>query len=137
METESITLAPAAGAGIGKMIADELLSRPGFVTRMCDALDNGLTATRRTWDSGSKQWVEEPDTRSQLQAFFGCVAHMEGEPVKRVFHQHSSTGHIDPLEALRASPELRDAARRELEKAEWRESGRKREKRVSAALEVD
>jgi hypothetical protein len=124
MSTE-IQLAPAAGAGIGKEIAANLLARAGFIDKMADALDNALTATRRTWDAGSKSWIEEPDTRSQLQAFFGCLAHMEGEPIKRIIHQHTGTGKaVDPLEALRESPALREATRRALDKAEWRQSGR-------------
>ncbi len=120
MATET-QLAPAAGAGIGKAIAADLLARPGFVRKMADALDNALGATRRTWDAGAKEWVEEPDTRSQLQAFFGCLAHMEGEPIKRIIHQHNGDGKApDVLAALRESPALRAAMRRELDKAEFR-----------------
>lgn len=120
-QTEYLTLAPAAGEGIGKEIARILLARPGFLEAMADALHNALTATRRTWDSGAKQWVEEPDTRSQLQAFFGCLAHMEGEPIKRIIHQHlGGRGDVNPLDALRDSPALRDAARALLNKAEFR-----------------
>jgi hypothetical protein len=137
MDKLEIQLAPAAGAGIGKEIAANLLARPGFVDKMADALDNALTATRRTWDSGSKQWVEEPDTRSQLQAFFGCLAHMEGEPIKRIIHQHTGDGKgLDPLTALQESPALREAARRMLEKSEWRRSGRNAKQAESVEVEV-
>jgi hypothetical protein len=124
MPHETLELAPAAGAGIGKEIARILLARPGFIEAMADALHNALTAERRTWDSGSKQWVTEPDTRSQLQAFFGCLSHMEGEPIKRVFHQHMSDGKVDPLAVLQDSPATREALQRLLDKSKWRESGR-------------
>ena len=118
---DELTLAPGAGSGFGKLVADELLKREGFAKKLADALERGLDAVRRTWDSGSKQWVEEPDTRSQLQAAFGIMAHMEGEPVKRIIHQHlGGAGAVDPLAALRESPELRQAAKRMLEKAEFR-----------------
>jgi hypothetical protein len=140
-ETPLIELAPAAGAGVGKAIAKELLSREGFAQRLADALDNALTATRRSWDAGSKQWITEPDTRSQLQAAFGIMAHMEGEPVKRIIHQHlGGEGKVDPLGALQESPELREAARKMLEKSEWRTSGRqahKAPKKVEAITPTD
>ena len=137
-EETTLTLAPAAGVGVGKAVADDLLARPGFAKRLADALERGLSATRRTWDSGSKQWVEEPDTRSQLQAAFGIMAHMEGEPVKRIIHQHlGGAGTVDPLGALRESEALRDAAKAMLEKAEWRTSGNKAYKRPKQAQPVE
>ena len=133
MENEStLSLAPAAGAGIGKMVADDLLARKGFAKRLADSLDRGLTATRRTWDSGAKEWVEEPDTRSQLQAAFGIFAHMEGEPIKRIIHQHLGNAGVDPLATLQDSPAARDALRRLLEKSEWRTSGKQAHKRPKA-----
>lgn len=131
---ETLELAPAAGSGMGRQIADKLLAREGFLDRMADALDNALTATRRTWDSGAKCWNEEPDTRSQLQAFFGCLAHMEGEPIKRIIHQHlGGNGQVDPLAALQESPALREAASKLLQKAEWRTSGKQKHKAPKVA----
>ncbi len=116
-----MTLAPAAGSGIGKEIAEDLLARPDFVRKCADVIDNALTATRRTWDQSTKSWNDEPDTRSQLQALFGILAHMEGEPIKRIIHQHlGGAGEIDPLAAMQESPALRQAARHLLEKAEFR-----------------
>jgi NAD(P)-dependent dehydrogenase (short-subunit alcohol dehydrogenase family) len=130
--SDEIMLAPAAGSGIGKAIAKELLSRGGIVEKLADALENALTATRRTWDSGTKQWVEEPDTRSQLQAVFGLIAHMEGEPIKRVIHQHlGGKGDVDPLQALQDSPALREAAERMLHRAKQRPT-----KRAETVLDV-
>lgn len=105
---------------------------------MSDALHNALTATRRTWDSASKTWVEEPDTRSQLQAFFGCLAHMEGEPIKRIIHQHNGSGKpLDAVAALQESPALREATRRALDKAEFKGRNARKADPVDAdAVEV-
>ena len=65
--------------------------------------------------------------RAQLQTLTLVLAHMEGEPIKRVIHQHlGGNGTVDPLAALQESPALRDAARRMLEKAEYRTGGGKR-----------
>ncbi len=128
--TEIIPLAPAAGSGIVREVASELAQRPSIAIKVADALENALTATRRTWDAGAKQWVYEPDTRSQLQAVFGMFAHFVGDPQKRVIHEHvgAQLG-IDPLGALRDSPALLAAVERTLEKAKWRTSGRSDAKR--------
>lgn len=65
------------------------------------------------------------------------MAHMEGEPVKRIIHQHlGGAGAPDLLGALQESPALRDAARALLEKADWKHSGNKASKRPKAAPEV-
>ena len=136
-ETEQITLAPAAGAGIGKILADRLLAEPDFVESMIAAVKNGLKATRSFYVKGDGMQTE-PDSKTQLQAFALVMAHMEGEPVKRIIHQHlGGAGTVDPLAALRESDALRDAARAMLEKAEWRTSGHKAYKRPKQAQPVD
>ncbi len=128
--TEELVLAPGAGSGFGKLVADELLKREGFAKKLADALENGLVAVRRTWDSGLKQWIEEPDTRSQLQAAFGIMAHMEGEPVKRIIHQHlGGEGKIDVDKAVQDSPELAAAVERVLQKSKWKHSGHQSHKK--------
>ena len=133
-ESTELILAPAAGSGIGKAIADDLLARPEFAKKLADCLERGLTATRRVWVStgkGEGYWEEEPDTRSQLQAAFGIMAHMEGEPVKRIIHQHlgGAGNGFDLQGALKDSPELSAAVERELQKANWRTSGNQAHKR--------
>ncbi len=124
MSIESTQLAPAAGAGIGKLIADRLLADPDFVGEMVDAARNGLKATRTEYTGHGRDREAEqvPDFKTQLQAFALLLAHMEGEPIKRIVHQHlgGSGLAIDPLAALQDSPALRDAARRMLEKSEFR-----------------
>jgi hypothetical protein len=88
-------------------------------------------------------WLVEPDMRTQSAMFFGLLAHMEGEPIKRIIHQHlgGEGGVVDPLAALKDSPALQAAVERTLEKAKWRTSGHQAHKRpaktVAAEVEVD
>lgn len=133
MADETLTLAPAAGAGIGKKIADALLAKPDFVDDMVAALSNGLKATRSFYvkDEGLQR---EPDFKVQLQAAGLIMAHMEGEPVKRIIHQHlGADGKLDLRGALQDSPELAAAVQSELEKAKWRTSGHQNHKRPKKA----
>jgi hypothetical protein len=141
MENET-TLAPMAGAGIGKLLADGLLGDPGFVALMrTTALDclNAMAPAR--WDKagndGKGAWVRDPDMRIRAQMFFGLLAHMEGEPVKRIIHQHlGGAGTVDPLAALQESPELREAARRLMEKAEFKTRHAKQVAAAAAPMDV-
>lgn len=136
MPDETLTLAPAAGAGIGKKIADALLAQPDFVPNMVAALSNGLKAHRSFYvkDEGLQR---EPDFKVQLQAAGLIMAHMEGEPVKRIIHQHlGADGKLDLRGALQDSPELAAAVAAELEKAQWRKSGRNA-KKVAPIVEGD
>lgn len=123
----TLSLAPAAGSGMGKIVAAELLTLDA-PKKVAAALNRGLTAERSVWISegkGQGHWQSEPDTRSQLQAAALILAHMEGEPVKRVIHQHiGANGALDLGAALRESPELVALVERELDKANWRKSGR-------------
>jgi hypothetical protein len=124
MPEETLTLAPAAGAGIGKLLADRLLAEPGFMDLMVAAVVNGLKATRSFYVK-DKGMHTEADAKTQLQAFALIMAHMEGEPVKRIIHQHlGAGGQLDVMAALRESPALLAAAEREIEKAKWKTSGR-------------
>lgn len=123
MPADQLTvMAPGAGSGIGKKIADNLLARPGFVDRLCDALDHALTSTLRRWDKDAKDWSIEQDTRCQLQAAFGILAHMEGEPVKRILHAQISAGK-DPTDMLFQSPELVASLERRLDQAKRHHAG--------------
>jgi hypothetical protein len=122
------TLAPAAGAGIGKELADRLLARADFITQMETAAIDGLNAVHpKRWDPASKSWGEpEPDHKTRIATLFGLLAQMEGEPVKRILHVHGAGGGMpDPLQAMQDSPALRRAARHLLEKAEFRERNAK------------
>lgn len=138
---ETIPLAPAAGAGVVRDVAAELATRPTVVTKIADALENALSATRRVWDKDAKAWIEEPDTRSQLQAVFGIFSHFAGDPQKRIIHEHIQAAGLDPLATLRESPALLEAAERLVQKAGWRTSGTQAYKRPKkaepAAIEVE
>ena len=137
-ENAQVSLAPAAGAGIGKQVAENLLARPGFAERVADALDRALSASKRLWDKeagadGKGGWVTEQDTRCQLQAVFGIFAHFEGMPIQRIIRENIGTAAGFDLDAeLRANPALAEGLRRKLENAEWRKSGRNA-KRVKPA----
>lgn len=141
-ENETTQLAPAAGAGIGKILAERLLATPGFIDAMVDAVTNGLRATRSFW---TKEGLHtEPDSKTQLQAFALTMAHMEGEPIKRIIHQHlGGSGQVDPLKALQESPELLEAVARTLEKAKWKTAGGERsaaraaERRAQASQAIE
>ncbi len=129
-ENPTLTLAPAAGAGLGKLLADSLLSDPEFVPLMRKTAIECLHAMApRRWDKESGGWVADPDMKTRAQMFFGLIAHMEGEPVKRIIHQHlGADGKLDLRGALQDSPELAAAVAAELEKAQWRKSGRNAKK---------
>lgn len=134
MATEMVTLAPAAGSGIGKLIADSLLSQPDFVPLLTGAFMDALQAKSGYRDKATGEWIDIPDYKTRLSACMGILAHMEGEPIKRIIHQHlGGSGAVDPLAALQESPALREAARRLLEKSEWKTGGGKRAKERKAA----
>jgi hypothetical protein len=134
---QQITLAPAAGSGIGKALADALLKDPEFLPMMVAAAKGGLEAVRSWWDKGSQAMASEPDYRTRIQALALILAHMEGEPVKRIIHQHlGAAGGIDLKATLRESPELAALLAAELEKANWRKSGRNGKAKPVAAVET-
>ncbi len=118
-------LAPAAGAGLGKAMFDELLSDPGFPAALAKAAREGLEAEcPPRWDKaafgGAGGWVGAPDYRVRVQTLFALLAQAEGEPVKRVQVQTQAIaapgGDIETQ--LATSPAARLAMRRILESAE-------------------
>lgn len=124
------------------MLADQLLSDPEFIPLMRQtAIDCLHAMAPRRWDKESGGWVSDPDMRTRAQMFFGLMAHMEGEPVKRIIHQHlGNGGKLDVGAVLGDSPELTAAVERELQKAKWRHSGHqahKKPKKVEPAGEAD
>lgn len=139
MATELVTLAPSAGTGIGKQLAEALLARPDFLEAMVQAAIGGLTAERSFWcGKGEGGYLErEPDMRTRIQTLALLLAHMEGEPIKRIIHQHlGGEGKVDPLAALQESPALREAAAQLLRKAEWRTAGQAKHKRPTKVAET-
>lgn len=133
---ETLTLAPASGAGIGKILADRLLANPDFVPALENAMLGGLKASRSFW-SKDAGLVTEPDFRVQVQTAALLLAHMEGEPVKRIIHQHlGEGGKLDVGGALADSPELAAAVERELQKSKWKHSGRQAHKRPAKQVEA-
>jgi hypothetical protein len=135
-------LAPAAGAGLGKAMFDELLSDPGFPAALAKAAREGLEAmTPRRWDKESQDWVSDPDYRVRTQTLFALLAQAEGEPVKRVQVQTQEvTREGGELEAqLATSPAARLAMRRILDAADTAARGKapRKVEPVGAVLDVD
>ena len=130
MNNEQLSLAPAAGSGIVKLLADALLARPNFIGELVEVIESGFHAAKRFWDPETKTWIQEPDVRTRIATLTLVLAHMEGEPIRKIIHQHiGAGGGIDPLVSLRESPATRDAMRRMLEQAEWHDSGQQDYKR--------
>ena len=117
---EPSMLAPAAGSGVGKLIADHLLTDPEFFPLMIAAAKGGLKATRSFYDRERREVVEEPDYRVQIQTLFGLLAHMEGEPIKRVIHEIRKGVGGAPDEMLAESAAAIEAAKRMIAGAEAR-----------------
>lgn len=125
MQNTNVALAPAAGAGIGRMLFDLLLADPEFLPAMKEAAIGGLRAVQTFRDRQSGELVRQPDFKTRIQALSMLLAQAEGDPIKRVIHQHlGAEGQLDVFAAMKESPALREAVRRELDKAEHHLSGR-------------
>lgn len=136
-DNPQVSLAPMAGQGLGKLLFDKLLADPNFVQMLIDGIIAGLTAMMpRRWDKESGGWVSDPDGKTRARTAFDLLAQAEGEPIKRVIHQHlGSVSQADPIATLMQSPALVDAIRRTIDKASAR---RPAEVTVTpAVLEVD
>lgn len=134
LTAKNIELAPAAGSGIGKLLFDGLLARPDFIPSLIEAACGGLKACNYFYAKGTGQVEETPDYKTRLQAVVMILANAEGEPIKRVIHQHmGSGGSLDIVGALRESPAVFAALEREMEKARWK--GGKKAKVVAAEAE--
>jgi hypothetical protein len=115
-----LALAPAAGTGIGKELAARLLKREDFMRLLEDAAVAALTAMQNPrWNPVAKQWEpSQPDAKTRLGALLGLMAQLEGEPVRRIVHQHLGGGGVLDLHTvLKDSPELREVLARELQNA--------------------
>jgi hypothetical protein len=110
-----ITLAPAAGQGIGRKLADVLLAEPKFIPLLGAAFLDALQAEQFFYDKHAKEWHGEPDFKTRLAAAMGVLAQMEGEPVKRIIHQHLDASGLAE-EALEQAAETSPALRRRLER---------------------
>lgn len=135
----TLALAPAAGSGIGKLLAESLLADPEVVPLMVEAAKEGLRATRSFYvrDGNTGHTETEPDYKVRLQALALLLSHMEGEPVKRILHQHIGTNKaVDPLEALRESPATLAAVESLLAKAKFRERHKTAKPVETADIEV-
>lgn len=118
---KEIELTPAAGSGLGRQLAADLLARPDCVKLLADAFMDGLTATAKYWNKELKMWVPEPDYKTRLAAAQAIISNIEGEPIKRVqVHQittEPSAKDAKAIERLTASPALQGALQRQLDRA--------------------
>lgn len=114
-------LAPAAGKGIGKMLFSMLLSDPEFVAEMKTAVMKGLRAQHTFRDRKTGEIITADDPRTMVATVAMILAQAEGEPIKRVIHQHiGAPGAVDVEGELQDSPALRAAVQRLLDKASFR-----------------
>lgn len=137
MPDQQATLTPASGTGLGKVLFEALLGNPDFLPSMVAAAMGGLTAVyARRWDKHSDDWGDpEPDHKTRVQTFLALWAQAEGEPIKRMVHQHlGAAGALDPEAMLASSPAARDAMRAMIERIESK-TGRE-PKRAAEPLEV-
>ncbi len=120
-QDSTVDLAPGAGQGIVRKLAQTVLARPDFMGLLEDALISSLKAENKVFDKEQGVLVTYPDAKTRLAALLGILAQFEGDPVKRILHQHVGTpgGAQDELaETLSASPALRGAVERALRKAD-------------------
>lgn len=128
IETESqsqlqpapVALAPNAGSGIGRLFFQALLANPKIVELLTEAAIGGLKADVSFRDRKTGEIVSTPDFRTRVQTLTMLLAQAEGDPVKRVIHEHTTSGALDVMSALQASPGLLQAVEREVEKAKFR-----------------
>ena len=117
-------LAPAAGSGVGAALAQRFFARPDWLDKLEAGLINALEAQHKIYDKSAGGVVTYPDGKTQLAAVFGLMAHMEGEPVKRIIHEVRRGRDAESLQdELSRSPALREAAREMLEAAEHAAGG--------------
>lgn len=115
------SLAPAAGTGIGKLVFDGLLARADFIPLMIEAMIGGLRATTTFYNPSARTTEDKPDYKLRVHTVIALFAHAEGEPIKRIVHQHlgAAGGAPDLLAALREDPALLEAVERQVEKAKF------------------
>lgn len=114
------------------MLAESLLAREDFIPSLVGALVGALHADTYLRDGKGVRVI--PDCRTRLAAVVAALAHMEGDPIKRVIHQHLVTdGKIDLVAAFRESPALLAATERLISNAKFRE----RKSSVEISSEID
>ncbi len=139
--TEQMMLAPAAGAGIGRALAEKLLANPDFLPAMEAAVMGGLRAHSTLWDkeanSGKGGWMKAEDHKTQVMTYVQVLANMEGAPIKRIVSQriNEAVSATDLMELIHASPALASELQRTLDKAAFRTRNVKKAESVELPVE--
>ena len=139
-DATQISLAPAAGAGIGRQMFAELLARPNFAAELAQAAVDGLNAmTPPRWDPAAQDWTSSPDYRVRTTTLFALLAQAEGAPIKRSVQQ-VITGPVstDDIERqLEANPAARAAMLKLIQDADYKaKHGKRRPVRLEKPAEV-
>ena len=127
LDTESTETAVTQAAA--STLADMLENLPDVRRRICQAWLDGLEATKWSSDSTGRKKVYEPDHRQRAECASKLAAYLEGMPgqtlIVKTPRGSGSGGRLvgDDQEAafdaaMTASPALREAMRKRLERAE-------------------
>ncbi len=115
-------LAPGAGSGLGRKLAEELEKRPRFIEALADAYMDGLKATVSRWNVELKAFEDIPDAKTRVLTANAIIANMEGEPVKRVLvaqgaGNRKSETDARVIERIAASPALQGQLEAQIRRA--------------------
>ena len=113
----------------GASLTEMLEALPAVRRRIAEAWLDGLTATKWAYDIASKKRIVEPDHKLRVEAASKLAAYLEGMPgqtlIVKTPRGSGSGGRLvgDDQEAafdaaMAASPALREAMRKRLERAE-------------------
>ena len=116
-----IPIPATAGEGLGRLLAEKFLSRPGTVDLLVDAYVDGLKATETKLTKFGDQ-VVVPDFYTRIRAAESLLANIVGKPVERVQSvvlTHSADSQSDEMDERRlaTSPALVAALERKLARA--------------------
>jgi hypothetical protein len=115
-------------------IAAQLCERwendPGFVDRLKETIEGCLDAANSRWDKSLKDWADEPDFRTRIDAVKLIFAYSAGLPLQRsVAFAVAGETYGKMQEMLESSPAVIEAMKRQIEKVEWK-GGKKAPRKV-------
>lgn len=97
-----------AAQSLERSLASALRARPGLIEKIVGVIDQGLDATKWTFDMVKKEKVYEPDWKERREMAKLALAYLEGLPVQTVIGASVGDGNVPRLaDALRRSPNAR------------------------------